>query len=74
MNAEVRDRVVVVFGGPSPDWCELSHCPMHAHGPYTREEAREVCDRLPEWMQPHILTIDSDDDACLRSGVPGGAT
>lgn len=66
-EAEDRDRVVVVFGiGGADGWCELSHCPMHAHGPYTEAEAREAADRMPQWMQPHILIIDAHNDACLR--------
>jgi len=57
--SEQKDHVVVVFGaGPAPGWCELSHCPMHAHGPYTAARAREVCDSLPEWQQPHILVLE----------------
>lgn len=64
----VRDCVVVLFGGgPAVDgYCTLSHCPMHAHGPYTREEAEQVAEKVPSWMQPHILTVASEDDACLR--------
>lgn len=68
-----RDRIVVTFGtGPADGWCTLSHCPMHAHGPYTQEEAEGVAERLPAWMQPHILTIASDNDACLRVAQPQG--
>lgn len=59
-----RDRIVVVFGSPADGWCELSHCPMHAHGPYTREEAEGVAERMPAWMQPHILMLETLD-ACV---------
>ena len=64
----VREHIVVVFGAaPADGWCELNRCPMHAHGPYTGDEARQVADGLPEWMQPHILTLAKDGDACLRT-------
>jgi hypothetical protein len=53
-----RNLVVVVFGaGPNPGWCDLSHCPMYAHGPFTRQEADEAVERLPAWTQPHILDL-----------------
>ncbi len=69
MDAEERDCVVVVFGmGPADGWCKLSHCPMSAHGPYTRAEARKVADSLADWMQPHILALDEVSAASLRSG------
>lgn len=65
-----RNYIVVVFGaGPADGWCQLSHCPMHAHGPYTEDEADRVAASMPEWMQPHILTLAGDTDACLRAGA-----
>jgi hypothetical protein len=71
MTDSSRPYVVVAFGsGGAPGHCNLSHCPMHAHGPYTREEAVQAVERLPEWMQPHILQVSSNDDACLRAGTP----
>jgi hypothetical protein len=60
-----RKYVVVMFGGQA-DGCPLSHCPMHAHGPYTETEARDVAERSPLWMLAHVLTLGSDNDACLR--------
>lgn len=65
-----RDHVVVVFGvSGAESHCDLSHCPMHAHGPYTREEAVQAAERMPEWMQPHILSLAHNGDACLRAGT-----
>jgi hypothetical protein len=61
-------HVVVVFGGPA-DGCDLSHCPMYVHGPYTRLEAIEVMRQLPEWQKPHHLTLGRDDDV-YPPGVP----
>ncbi len=70
MSAEpVRDHIVVVFGGGASGWCELSHCPMHAHGPYTFSQAHAVAAELPSWMQPHVIGIASDLDACLRTRI-----
>lgn len=52
------DHVVVVFGaGPAKEWCELSHCPMYAHGPFSEAEAKQVAGELPGWMQPHVLRL-----------------
>lgn len=55
---------MVIFGGQS-EGCELSRCPMHAHGPFvTHEQAQLVAAALPEWMLPHILPLQGGD-ACL---------
>lgn len=60
----MKDLIVVVFGGQI-EGCPLSHCPMHAHGPYDEVEAREIVRQLPTWMQAHILTLNNNSDACL---------
>lgn len=50
--------VVVTFGSDAPDWCNLNHCPMDAHGPFpTSEAAHAAADRFPEWQQPHVLRL-----------------
>lgn len=55
--------VVVAFGsGPSEGWCELSHCPMEAFGPFaTNDEAKAFAATLPEWQQAHTLWLATPD-------------
>lgn len=63
--------VVVAFGGPADQWCPLSHCPQHAHGPYaSREQAEQVVEQMPGWMHPHILDVVDEPDACAPRPVP----
>jgi hypothetical protein len=67
-DAPYRGYVVVVFGsGPAEGWCDLSQCPMHVRGPYTRHEAEQLADGLPGWMQPHILALHGDDGEFERA-------
>lgn len=65
----LRGLIVVTFGTGPADACELSRCPMHAHGPYgSREEAERIADAMPAWMLPHVLLLEGDDDPCLPAG------
>lgn len=65
-------RIVVTFGGPAAGWCELSHCPMEAFGPFpTSEEAHTFADTLPGWQQPHVLSLTAPDQAITADGHRG---
>lgn len=50
-------HVVITFGSAQPNWCPLSHCPMDATVFDSADEARAYADKLPEWMEAHILRV-----------------
>lgn len=57
----VSGHVVVTFGGTADEWCKLTRCPMGT-APWfpDREAANAYCQTLPDWLQPHILIVQTD--------------
>lgn len=67
-----RDRVVVLFSsGPDlADRCDLSHCPMSAHGLFTQAEAELFVENTPGWMQAHVLRVEDVTDRAVSTQRP----
>jgi hypothetical protein len=63
--------VVVAFGvAGSPDWCEVSPCPMSCFGPFPEvEDAHRLAARMYPWQQPHVLRLDPPAWAVLRETI-----